>query len=101
MANRDVRRRRIKKIIRGTAARPRLVVFVSNRYFYGQLVDDAKGQTIVSVDKIGSAEEAGKKLAEKATESKIAAVVFDRAGYKYHGNVKKLAEAARTAGLKF
>lgn len=98
---RDIRRAKIRKTIRGTAGVPRLVVFRSNKYFYGQLIDDAKGQTLASVDKIGSAEEAGKKLAEKATKSKIAAVVFDRAGYKYHGNIKKLAEAARTAGLKF
>ena len=101
MANRETRRAKIKKTIRGTEKRPRLVVFRSNRFLYVQLVDDSKGKTLVSIDKIGDPTEAGKKLAEKAVKSKISAVVFDRAGYKYHGNIKKLADAAREAGLKF
>lgn len=98
---RDNRRAKIRKTIRGTAGAPRLVVFRSNKYFYAQLVDDARGQTVVSVDKASDPAEAGRKLAEKAIKSKIGTVVFDRAGYKYHGNIKKLADAAREAGLKF
>ncbi|MCL4397810.1 50S ribosomal protein L18 [Patescibacteria group bacterium] len=101
MNKRDNRRARIKKTIRGTKETPRLVVFRSNRYIYGQLINDATGQTLVSVDKITDAAVAGKELAEKASKLKVKNVVFDRAGYKYHGNVKKFAEAAREAGLVF
>lgn len=99
--NRDNRRAKIRKTIRGTAGVPRLVVFRSNRYFYAQLVDDSKGQTIVSVDKISNPAEAGRTLAQKAAKSKVSKIVFDRAGYQYHGNIQKLADAAREAGLKF
>lgn len=78
--------------------RPRLAVFRSNRYFYAQIID---GVTIVSVDKMTDPALAGKELAEKALKKKITTVVFDRHGYKYHGHVKKFADAARVAGLKF
>lgn len=98
---RDKRRAKIKKTIRGSATLPRLVVFRSNKYLYGQLINDSAGKTIASADKMKSPEEAGKKIAENALKLKISKVVFDRAGYKYHGNVKKLADAARQAGLKF
>lgn len=81
--------------------RPRLVVFRSNKYIYAQIINDAKGETLVSVDREKDAAAAGKKLAEKAKEKKVKQVVFDRAGYKYHGNVKKFAEAAREGGLDF
>lgn len=93
---RDKRRAKIRKTIKGTSKRPRLVVFKSNRYFYAQLIDDDKGQTIASVNKMTDVVEAGKKLAEKV---KVKNVVFDRAGYKYHGNVKKFADAVREGGI--
>lgn len=101
MANRNTRRAKIKKTIRGTASRPRLVVFRSNRYLYGQLIDDQKAITLASIDKTPDPTAAGKQLAEKAVKKKIQTVVFDRAGYKYHGNIRKFADAARQAGLKF
>lgn len=101
MSNRIQRRAAIKKIIRGTADRPRLVVFRSNRYFYCQLVDDANGKTIAAVNKITDPKTAGEDIARQAEAKKITQIVFDRAGYKYHGNVKILAEAVRNAGLKF
>lgn len=101
MNARDQRRAKIKKTLRGTADRPRLVVFRSNRYFYAQIIDDTKGVTLASVDKLLDAAEAGTKLAEKAKAAKVATVVFDRAGFAYHGNIKKLADAAREGGLRF
>ena len=101
MTNREQRRAKIKKTIRGNSVRPRLVIFRSNKYTYAQLVDDSVGHTLVTVDKIANSAEAGKKLAELASKLKITTVVFDRAGYRYHGNVKKLADAAREGGLKF
>lgn len=79
--------------------KPRLVIFRSNKYLYAQIT--LSGKTVVSVEKMIDPIEAGKNLAEKAIKSKITTVSFDRNGYKYHGNVKKLAEAAREAGLKF
>ena len=91
----------IQKTVRGTAAKPRLVVFRSNRYLYAQIIDDAAGKTLASVNKVVDAIEAGKKIAEDAAKAKVKTVVFDRAGYKYHGLVKKLADAAREAGLSF
>ncbi len=99
--NRDARRAKIRKTIRGTAQKPRLVVFRSNRYFYGQIVDDTKGKTLVSVDRMADAAAAGKEIAEKAAKAGITEIVFDRAGYRYHGNIKKFADAARESGLKF
>ena len=98
---RDNRRAKIRKTIKGTSIRPRLVVFRSNRYLYAQLVDDVKGFTRASVNKIVDAAQAGKELAQKALKLKISQAVFDRAGYKYHGTIKKLADAAREGGLKF
>lgn len=81
--------------------RIRLAVFRSNKYLYCQAIDDVKGITLVSVNKVKVAEEAGKEIAEKLLKLKIKKVVFDRATYRYHGNIKKLADAARTAGLEF
>lgn len=106
------RRAKIRKTIRGTAKRPRLVVFRSPDHIYAQLVDDASQKTILTVtdnkiakkkgiDKKGIARETGKELAKNAFEKNIKEVVFDRAGYKYHGRVRELAEGAREAGLKF
>lgn len=101
MNNRNQRRAKIRKTIKGTAIKPRLVVFRSNRYVYAQLVDDVNGKTLVSIDKLERAEDVGKLMAERAKKLKIANVVFDRAGYKYHGKVKQIADSAREGGLQF
>src|SRR5580658_1324481 len=103
---------RIRRKMRGTAARPRLAVFRSVAHIYAQVIDDAKGATLVSassVDKDGktkggnvaAATAIGKLVAERAKEKGIQKVVFDRGGYQYHGRIKALADAARTAGLEF
>jgi len=105
---------RIRKRIKGTAERPRLVIFRSISDVYAQLIDDISGKTICSVSsiakdvksetKISKTEKSklvGRKIAEKAIENKVKKVVFDRNGYLYHGRVKAIAEAAREAGLEF
>jgi large subunit ribosomal protein L18 len=109
---------RIRKKISGTTERPRLSVYRSVSHIYAQVIDDAKGTTIVSattVEKgkglkgekrptggnLASAKEIGKLIAERAKEKGIKKVVFDRGGYLYHGRVKALADAAREAGLEF
>ena len=103
---------RIRKIVSGTAARPRLSVFRSNKEIYAQLIDDVNGITLLaasSKDKgvnnkgtnIEIALEVGKLAAEKAVKAGITEVTFDRGGYLYHGRIKSLAEGARAAGLKF
>jgi large subunit ribosomal protein L18 len=103
---------RIRKVVFGTAARPRLSVFRSNKEIYAQLVDDNTGTTLVSVssrdkeiDSTGSkldvAKVVGKSIAEKANKAGVEGVAFDRNGFLYHGRVKALADAAREAGLKF
>ena len=105
-------KQRIRKISVGTAAKPRLSVFRSNKEIYAQLIDDNAGVTLASVssrdkaiESAGSKSEVaalvGKAIAEKATASGVDTVAFDRNGYLYHGRVKALAEAAREAGLKF
>ena len=104
-------RRRIRKTISGTAERPRLSVFRSNKEIYAQLIDDVSGVTIASAassvkeieggTKIEQAFEVGKAIAAKASEKGINTVSFDRGGYLYHGRVKSLAEGAREGGLKF
>ncbi|TMM29469.1 50S ribosomal protein L18 [Polaribacter aestuariivivens] len=104
-------KRRIRKIISGTATKPRLSVYRSNKEIYAQLVDDVNGVTLASVSsrdkgiKASSKSEAasavGKSIAEKAVKAGLENVSFDRNGYLYHGRVKVLAEAAREAGLKF
>lgn len=106
-------KRRIRAKVSGTADRPRLSVFRSNSQIYAQLIDDSKGQTMVSasskdeniaskkVTKIEKAKLVGQLIAERAKEAEIEAVVFDRGGYIYHGRVKSLAEGAREGGLKF
>jgi large subunit ribosomal protein L18 len=104
--------RRIRRKLSGTAERPRLAVFRSVAHIYAQVIDDAKGATIVSassVDKgaktnggnVAAAKSIGKLVAERAREKGIKSVVFDRGGYQYHGRVKALADAAREAGLEF
>lgn len=103
---------RIRKIVVGTAARPRLSVFRSNKEIYAQLIDDNLGTTLVSVssrdkeiESTGSksdiAKTVGKSIAEKAISAGVETVAFDRNGFLYHGRVKALADAAREAGLKF
>ncbi len=108
-------KRRIRSTIRGTAEQPRLTVYKSNKHVYAQLVDDRSGHTLASsstlsddiAGKIGdksrveAAGIVGADLADKARESGIEEVVFDRSGYRYHGIVKSLAEGAREGGLKF
>jgi large subunit ribosomal protein L18 len=106
------RHRRVRGRVQGSAERPRLVVFRSNRGIEAQLVDDQSGRTLASAswlalkqsftgDKSEQAAEVGKQLARKAKDAGIEACVFDRAGYLYHGRVKALADGAREGGLKF
>ncbi|OHA69060.1 MAG: 50S ribosomal protein L18 [Candidatus Wildermuthbacteria bacterium RIFCSPLOWO2_01_FULL_48_16] len=99
---RQRRHRRVRAKIRGTAKLPRLVVFRSNKNFEAQLVDDEKGKTLAFVEvALKNTEKAGTAMAQLAKEKKVTKVVFDRGGYKYHGNVKKFAESARKEGLQF
>lgn len=103
------RKTKIRSRINGTASRPRLVVYKSNQHISAQLVDDDKQVTLVSASdlkiekgsKTDKAKSVGEDIAKKAKTKKITEVVFDRSGYKYHGRVKDLADAAREAGLKF
>ncbi len=104
---------RVRQRVAGTAERPRLVVYRSLKHIYAQLVDDDRGVALLGVadgsegiqvggeGKIARATAVGKLLAEKAKAAGITRVVFDRAGYQYHGRVKALAEAAREGGLEF
>lgn len=100
---------RIRKRIKGSSDRPRLVVFRSNKAIYCQLIDDINGVTLASAsskdvksgNKSEQASEVGKAIADKAKSSNIESVVFDRGGYLYHGRIKALAEGARENGLKF
>ena len=106
-------KRRTRKNIWGTAEKPRLSVFRSNKQIYGQLINDDKGETILSAssrdeaitgeadNKVNIANKVGKALGEKAVANGIESIVFDRNGYLYHGRVKSFAEGAREAGLKF
>lgn len=96
------RHRRVRAKINGTAEIPRLCVFRSNKHIYAQIIDDEKGKTLVSAkDVLAGAGKVGEDIAKSAIEQKISKVVFDRGGYKYHGNVKALADGARKGGLKF
>ncbi|MGB9795402.1 50S ribosomal protein L18 [Fervidobacterium gondwanense] len=110
-----VRHRRIRKRISGTPERPRLSVYRSEKHIYAQIIDDVAGRTIVAastVEKelreklqktwnVAAAKEVGKLIAERAIAKGVKEVVFDRGGFKYHGRIKALADAAREAGLKF
>lgn len=105
---RVVRHKRIRSRVAGTATRPRLAVYRSNKALYAQLIDDEAGKTLGAADtrkEKGSPSEAaaavGKAIAEKAKAAKIEAVVFDRGGFKYQGSIKVLADAARDNGLQF
>ena len=104
---------RVRKKIRGTAEKPRLSVFRSNKAIYAQLIDDTAGKTLAAASSISkevddkkitkteAAREVGKVIAEHAGQAGISNIVFDRNGYLYHGRVKSLAEGAREGGLKF
>lgn len=105
--------RRIRRRLQGTEARPRLSVFRSLKHIYAQVIDDRTGRTMAAastaekgagIEKGGNKDAAttvGKTIAERAKEKGVSKVVFDRGGYKYHGRIKALAEAAREAGLEF
>jgi large subunit ribosomal protein L18 len=109
------RHRRIRRVVRGTVERPRLVVYRSLKHIYAQVVDDHRGVTVAAAGSLSpelkdtvrsggnvtAAKAVGELIARKAQASGVAAVVFDRGGYKYHGRVKALADAARAAGLTF
>ena len=102
---------RIRKIVSGTAAKPRLSVFRSNKEIYAQLIDDVNGVTLLAASSrekevskgtnVEVAASVGKLIGEKAKNAGIEAVTFDRGGYLYHGRIQSLAEGARAAGLKF
>jgi large subunit ribosomal protein L18 len=102
---------RIRQKLSGTTERPRLNVYRSLNHIYAQVIDDQKGETLVSAStlalklktggNVASAKEIGKAIAEKAVEKGIKKVVFDRGGFLYHGRIKAVAEAAREAGLEF
>lgn len=110
------RHQRIRKTLSGTAERPRISVFRSLKHLYVQLIDDVAGNTLASVstkskefgtteketnNNIEAAKKLGALLSEKAKEKKISKVVFDRSGYRFHGRIKALADAARAGGLEF
>ena len=114
-AAREMRHERLRKTLSGTADRPRLCVFRSLEHIYVQVIDDSCGATLAQAStidtelkspsadqkKMAQAELVGKTIAKRAQEAGVKEVVFDRGGYKYHGRVKALAEAARSAGLSF
>jgi large subunit ribosomal protein L18 len=109
---RNTRHARVRKRVRGTGERPRLAVYRSNKYIYAQVIDDTEGRTLVAASSqepdlrgdrlnVETAARVGAMLGSRAKDAGVSAVVFDRGGYKYHGRVKALAEAAREAGLEF
>jgi len=111
-AQRRIRHRRVRKRVSGTAARPRLAVFRSNRYIYAQVIDDVAGSTLASASStekdlrgerlnVETATKVGKLVAERARTAGVDQVVFDRGGFPFHGRIKALAEAARETGLEF
>ena len=111
-AARNRRHQRVRKNLRGSATRPRLAVFRSNRYIYAQIIDDDSGATVASASSqekdlrqkrlsVATAGEVGTLLAERASAAGVKTVVFDRGGYPFHGRVKALADAAREGGLEF
>ena len=109
---RNRRRARVRRKLRGTPERPRLSVYRSNKYIYAQVVDDIEGVTVAAASSqepdlrsdrlnIETAAKVGTLVADRAKEAGVTTVVFDRGGYKYHGRLKALADAAREAGLEF
>lgn len=115
LSPREQRAARIRKKLSGSAERPRLTVFKSNKHIYAQVIDDASGTTLAAAstlskelkdalddaDKTGAAKAVGKLVAEKAKAANVNQVVFDRNGFPYHGRVAAVADAAREAGLEF
>ena len=109
---RDRRRHRVRRKVSGSTARPRLAVYRSNRYIYAQIIDDVDGRTVVAASSqeadmrgerlsVETAAKVGSLVGQRAKDAGVSAVVFDRSGYKFHGRIKALAEAAREAGLEF
>ncbi len=108
---RQRRHMRLRQRVQGTAEKPRMSVCISNRHIYVQFIDDQKSVTVAAVSTVGeatagkinlaAAKRVGAQAAEAAKAKGIAAVVFDRGGFRYHGRIKALADAAREAGLKF
>jgi len=111
----EFRRKRVREVVYGTTARPRLSVHRSNKHIYAQVIDDSKGRTLASASSqstdlkgklksggtVSSAEKIGKLIAENAIKVKVDKVVFDRGGKQYHGVIKALADSARKGGLIF
>lgn len=111
-AARKRRRSRVRRKVSGTTARPRLAVYRSNKYIYAQVIDDRSGATVAAASSqesdlrgaslnVGTAAKVGALIGERAKEAGVSSVVFDRSGYKFHGRLKALADAAREAGLEF
>ncbi len=109
-AGRIRRHARVRRRVRGTAERPRLSVFRSNKHIYAPVIDDTTGRTLAAAsspvlpgegDKTAAAVRVGAELAERARAAGIGSVVFDRGGYQFHGRVQALADAARQGGLEF
>ncbi len=109
---RDRRHTRVRKHVHGTEARPRLAIYRSNKYIYAQVIDDVQGKTLAAASSqesqlrsdnlnLAAAAKVGEAIATRAKDAGVTAVVFDRGGYKFHGKVKALADAAREAGLEF
>jgi large subunit ribosomal protein L18 len=101
---------RIRKNVKGTADRPRLAIFRSNTGIYAQLIDDLAGKTLAAASclelglktlNIANSKQVGSAIGKKALDAGVSAIVFDRSGYLYHGNIKALADGAREAGLNF
>jgi large subunit ribosomal protein L18 len=116
VVGRAKRHRRVRKKVLGTSHRPRLSVFRSNRHFYSQIIDDVEGKTLVGISSrnegvrsqvpvsnvtVDFAKQIGMQMGKLAVEKGITQVVFDRSGYRYHGQIKAFAEGAREAGLQF
>ncbi len=112
LRGRPRRKVRIRKKVQGTSERPRLTVFRSHKHIYAQVIDDTQGKTIAAASskqqdesagggKVDSAKAVGESLAKTCLDKGIDKVVFDRSGYRYHGRVRALADAAREAGLNF
>jgi large subunit ribosomal protein L18 len=110
---RQRRHRRVRKKVRGTAERPRLAVFRSNNHIYAQVIDDVAGRTLAAASTadegikggatgtVDAASKVGALVAQRATSAGVGKVVFDRGGFRYHGRVAALADAARAGGLEF
>jgi large subunit ribosomal protein L18 len=115
LARRERRQRRVRAKVQGTADRPRLNVFRSSRHIFAQIIDDAKGHTLVAASTLDTdvrvkakelkkqdeAKAVGKLIAQRAKDKGLKQVVFDRGGFRYHGRVKALADGAREGGLEF